>query len=130
LAGAFTQPFLRLLLLTGVAVEKLIAPKFAKIESRQNALQTTFSVFLDIFYPLNLAVLDEKGVFQQPQAITLTTRSEMALAPYGGRVSPMEQPSDRQKIVFDNTDSNSSAARFFVSHCIREYSAFPVFRQQ
>jgi hypothetical protein len=53
-----------------VGVEKLVAPKFAKIESRQDALQTTFSVFLDIFYALNLAVLDEKGVFQQPQAIT------------------------------------------------------------
>jgi hypothetical protein len=57
---------------SGVAVEKLVASKFAKIESRQDALQTTFSVFLDIFYALNLAVLDEKGVFQQPQAITPT----------------------------------------------------------
>jgi hypothetical protein len=55
---------------TGVAVEKLVAPKFAKIKSRQDALQTTFSVFLDIFYPPNLAVQDEKRVFQQPQAIT------------------------------------------------------------
>jgi len=54
-----------------VAVEKLVAPKFAKIKSRQDALQTTFSVFLDILYPPNLAVWDEKGVFQQPQAIAL-----------------------------------------------------------
>jgi hypothetical protein len=60
-------------LLTGVAIEKLVAPKFAKIKSRRGALQTTFSVFLDIFYPLDLAVLDEKGVFQQPQAIALKT---------------------------------------------------------
>jgi hypothetical protein len=57
-----------------VAVEKLVAPKFAKIESRQDALQTTFSVFLDIFYALNLAVLDEKGVFQQPRLFTTITR--------------------------------------------------------
>jgi hypothetical protein len=54
-----------------VAVEKLFAPKFAKIQSRQDALQTTFSVFPDIFYPPNLAVWDEKGVFQQPLPITL-----------------------------------------------------------
>ena len=38
---------------------------------RQEALQTTFSVFLDIFYASNLAVWDEKEVFQQPQAIAL-----------------------------------------------------------
>jgi hypothetical protein len=37
------------LLLTGVAVEKLFPAKFAKIKSRQDVLQTTFSVFLDIF---------------------------------------------------------------------------------
>jgi hypothetical protein len=54
-----------------VAVEKLVAAKFAKIKSRQDALQTTFSFFLDIFYLPNLAVWDEKGVFQQPLAITL-----------------------------------------------------------
>jgi hypothetical protein len=67
-----------LLTLTGVAVEKLVAPKFAKTKSRQDALQTTFSVFLDIFYPQNLAVWDEKGVFQQPQAITRFDRSSMS----------------------------------------------------
>jgi hypothetical protein len=56
-----------------VAVEKLVAPKFAKIKSRQDALQTTFSVFLDIFYPPNLAVWDEKGVFQQPRLLATVT---------------------------------------------------------
>jgi hypothetical protein len=56
-----------------VAVEKLVASKLAKIKSRRDALRTTFSVFLDIFYPPNLAVWDEKGVFQQPQAIALKT---------------------------------------------------------
>jgi hypothetical protein len=55
-----------------VAVEKLVAPKFAKMKSRQDALQTTFSLFLDIFYPPNLAVWDEKGVFQQPRLIAAT----------------------------------------------------------
>jgi hypothetical protein len=58
---------------SGVAVEKLVPAKFGKIKSRQDALQTTFSVFLDISYPPNLAVWDERGVFQQPQAITLKT---------------------------------------------------------
>ncbi len=56
-----------------MAVEKLVASKFAKIGSRQDALQTTFSVFVDIFYPLNSAVLDEKGVFQQPRDFSPTT---------------------------------------------------------
>jgi hypothetical protein len=58
-------------LLTGVAVEKLFPAKFAKTKLHQDALQTTFSVFLDIFYPPNLRCFDENGVFQQPQAITL-----------------------------------------------------------
>jgi hypothetical protein len=58
-------------MLTGVAVEKLFHAKFAKIKSRQDALQATFSVFLDIFYPPNFGCFDENGVFQQPQAISL-----------------------------------------------------------
>ena len=41
---------------TGVAVEKLVFAKFAKIKLRQDALQTTFSGFLDIFYPQIFAV--------------------------------------------------------------------------
>jgi hypothetical protein len=59
-----------------VAVEKLVAPKFAKTKSRQDALQTTFSVFLDIFYLPNLAVWDEKGVFQQPRLISTVIAEE------------------------------------------------------
>ena len=61
---------------TGVAVEKLLSVKFAKIKSRQDALQTTFSVFLDIFYPPNFRCFEENGLFQQPQAITLRTPQE------------------------------------------------------
>jgi hypothetical protein len=56
-----------------VAVEKLLSVKFAKIKSCQDAPQTTFSVFLDIFYPPNSCCFEENGVFQQPQAITPTT---------------------------------------------------------
>jgi hypothetical protein len=52
-----------------VAVEKLLPPKFAKLKSRQEALQTTFSVFLDIFYPPTFLYFDENGLFQQPQTL-------------------------------------------------------------
>jgi hypothetical protein len=59
-------------LLAGVAVEKLLPAKFTKIKSHSDALQTTFSTLLDIFYPPNFRCFDKNGVFQQPQAITLT----------------------------------------------------------
>ena len=61
---------------TGVAVEKLLPAKFAKIKLRQDALQTTFLVFLDIFYPPNFGCFEENGLFQHPQAITLKTPSQ------------------------------------------------------
>jgi hypothetical protein len=61
------------LTLSGVGVEKLFPAKFAKIKSRQDALQTTLSVLLNIFYPPNFGYFEENGVFQQPQAITLKT---------------------------------------------------------
>ena len=57
------------------AVEKLLLAKFAKIKSRQGALQTTFSVRVDIFYTANSCCFEENGLFQHPQAITLRTRS-------------------------------------------------------
>jgi hypothetical protein len=54
-----------------VAVEKLLPAKFAKIKSRQDALQATLSVFLDIFYLPNFWDFEENGLFQHPLAITL-----------------------------------------------------------
>src|SRR5208282_489979 len=54
---------LRRLLLTGVAVEKLLPAKFAKMKSRQEALQATFSGRLDTFYPPNFACLERKRSF-------------------------------------------------------------------
>jgi hypothetical protein len=58
--------------LSPVGVEKLLPPKFAKIKFRQDALQTTLSVFLDIFHPLpippNLGDFEENGLFQQRRA--------------------------------------------------------------
>jgi hypothetical protein len=34
-------------------------------------LQTTFSVFLDIFYPQVFGYFEENGLFQHPQALAL-----------------------------------------------------------
>jgi len=49
-----------------VAVEKLAHQKMAKETLRYEALQTTFWVFLGIFYPSNFNGFGENGVFQQP----------------------------------------------------------------
>jgi hypothetical protein len=56
-----------------VAVEKLLSAKFAKTKSRQDALQTTFSVFLDIFYPPNFGCFEENGLFQHPRLFAKVT---------------------------------------------------------
>jgi len=53
-----------------VAVEKLLPAELAKIKLRQDALQTTFAVFLDIFYPPIFRRFEEHGLFQQPRLIT------------------------------------------------------------
>jgi hypothetical protein len=54
-----------------VAVEKLFLWKMPEKTLRQDALQTTFLVFLDIFYPPNFGCFGKNGVFQQPQALAL-----------------------------------------------------------
>jgi hypothetical protein len=46
-----------------------------KIKLRQDALQTKFSIFLDIFYSPNFRCFEENGVFQHPLAMTLRTPS-------------------------------------------------------
>jgi hypothetical protein len=48
---------------SGVAVEKLLPAKLAKIKSRQEAPQSIFSGWVDIFYPPNFACLGRKGSF-------------------------------------------------------------------
>jgi hypothetical protein len=58
---------------TGVAVEKLTSGKCSEKLWRQDALQTTFSVRVDIFYPPNFGCFEKSGLFQQPQAFTLKT---------------------------------------------------------
>jgi hypothetical protein len=62
---------------SGVAVEKLLPEKFAKIKLRQEALQTTFLFFLDIFYPLNFGAFEENGVFQQPRDFSPVTERQL-----------------------------------------------------
>ena len=63
-----------------MAVEKLLSVKFAKIKLRQDALQTIFSIFLDIFYPPNFRCFEENGLFQHPQTLTLTIRLKSLMA--------------------------------------------------
>jgi hypothetical protein len=55
------------MLRTGVAVEKLAHWEFAKISSRQEALQTISPSFLDIFYRRIFGFFRENRLFQQPQ---------------------------------------------------------------
>jgi hypothetical protein len=47
----------------GVAVEKLMRRKLGEKTLRYEALQTTISVLVDIFYIPNLAVLTKPGFF-------------------------------------------------------------------
>ena len=63
-----------------MGVEKLLSVKFAKIKLRQDALQTIFSIFLDIFYPPNFRCFEENGLFQHPQTLTLTIRLKSLMA--------------------------------------------------
>jgi len=64
-----------------VGVEKLRPTKLAQIKLRQDVLQTTFAVFLDIFYPPNFRCFEKNGLFQHPQAITLQPDPSPQYAP-------------------------------------------------
>ena len=83
-------------MISPVAVEKLLLLKFAKIKSRQDAPQTTFWVFLDIFYPPNFRCFEENGVFQQPQAITLKcpAQGQMSVMAISQQLSGVEAERD------------------------------------
>src|SRR5438105_13700856 len=83
-----------------VGVEKLFPAKFAKIKSCQDAPQTTFSVFLDIFYPPNSCCFEENGVFQQPRLITTITEENV----------PPPQNSRRRRSVTERLSRNERAA--------------------
>jgi hypothetical protein len=64
-----------------VALEKLLRAKFAKIKSRQDALQTTFSIFLDIFYAPIFDCFEKNRLFQHPRTISFT----MAIRSYSSQ---------------------------------------------
>jgi hypothetical protein len=57
-----------------VAVEKVTHQKMAEKTLRYDALQTTFSIRVDIFYPPNFGCFEKNGLFQQPLAIALIIR--------------------------------------------------------
>jgi hypothetical protein len=57
-----------------VAVEKLNLSKLAEKTLRQEALQTTIFVLVDIFYPPNSGCFDKTGVFQQPRLFSTVIR--------------------------------------------------------
>ena len=50
---------------SGVAVEKLLRAKSAKIRLRQDALKTTFSIFKAFCTPQISALWEKTGLFQQ-----------------------------------------------------------------
>jgi len=52
-----------------VAVEKLAHSEFAKIGSRQEALQTIFTSLLDIFYHLIFDFFQKNRLFQRPHMV-------------------------------------------------------------
>jgi hypothetical protein len=53
-----------------VAVEKLAHSEFAKIKTRQQALQTIFSGLLDIFYHPVFDFFQKNRLFQQPRDLS------------------------------------------------------------
>jgi hypothetical protein len=60
-----------------VAVEKLAHSEFAKIGSRQEALQTIFLSVLDIFYHPIFDFFQKNRVFQQPPLFSTSIRNPL-----------------------------------------------------
>jgi hypothetical protein len=60
---------------SGVAVEKLLSAKIAKIKWCQEALQRIFSGCRDIFYPPNLGCLGQKASFSTAAALWVLKKS-------------------------------------------------------
>src|SRR5450631_3361762 len=58
--------------------------KWPKILCIRKALQTTLSVWVDIFYPPNFCDFEENGVFQQPRLITTVHPPMRFLGPDAG----------------------------------------------
>ena len=62
-----------------VAVEKLADSEFAKIRSRQEALQTISPSFLDIFYHPFFEIFLKTRVFQQPPLLSTPIRKHVII---------------------------------------------------
>jgi hypothetical protein len=62
-----------------VGVEKLDLSKLVEKTLRWEALQTTFSIFLDILYPPNFRRLAKNGVFQHPRLVSATIARQSAI---------------------------------------------------
>jgi hypothetical protein len=74
------------------AVEKLLPAKFAKIKSRQDALQATFSTWVDIFSPPIFRCFEENGLFQQPRLLTTVTSGLLVVREESQRLSASDFP--------------------------------------
>ena len=59
-----------------MAVEKLAQSEFAKIESRQEALQPIFLSLLEIFYHPIFGFFQKNRVFQQPLLLPTVIQEE------------------------------------------------------
>src|ERR1017187_2359485 len=69
----FQGSFFPRLSITGVAVEKLPYQKMAEKTLRQEALKTTFSIFPDIFYPLNFRCFEKRDFFNSHRRFHVLT---------------------------------------------------------
>jgi hypothetical protein len=78
-----------------VGVEKLDLSKLAEKTLRQEAPQTTFLIFLDIFYPPNFRCLEKNGVFQQPLPFTLIDGPGAQIGGYPPKTKTPETLSSR-----------------------------------
>jgi hypothetical protein len=84
-----------LVVITGVAVEKLAEFDFAEIASRQEAPQTIFPSLLDIFYHRIFDYLQKDWLFQQPPDLSTSIRqsSQCGLECVSHIWSPLEPAS-------------------------------------
>jgi hypothetical protein len=96
-----------------VAVEKLLPAKLAKIKSRQEAPQSIFSGWVDIFYPLIFACSGRKRSFSTATSVDKSlirtgpaAHFVVAFAPENKEFSPAAHTRSPEIV---NTDRRSGA---------------------